>query len=182
MVENNNYQLYTDILIFSICGDIKKARDSKILAGSVILTLSAIDAMAFLAMPLSETEVTKKSFIDWVNKYMKTDINQQYKYEGIDLYGARCGIVHRYGTKSGLSEKGQCKILAYHDGTEHMYNSKIKDDFVLISFTRFIDDFFLGVRDFIKDIITLPDLKQRVDHRITSLFRIIPANGERKVL
>ncbi len=99
MTEDNNYQLYADIILFGICGDIKKAKDNQIWAGSVILMLSAIDAMAYLIKPLSETESAKKYYVDWVNKYMKTDVNQQYQYEGIDLYGARCGIVHQYGSK-----------------------------------------------------------------------------------
>ena len=84
--------------------------------------------------------------------------------------------MHRYGTKSRLSENGQCKIFGYHDGTEHMYDPKVRKDFVIISITRFIDDFFRAVEDFIKEFVVTPELKSRVDSRIGSLFRIIPAD------
>lgn len=42
-----NKSLYIDIIVNNICKDIKEARDNGIMAGAVILTLSAIDAMAF---------------------------------------------------------------------------------------------------------------------------------------
>jgi len=167
---SDNY--YKDIILDGICSDIKKARDNTILAGSVILTLSAIDAMSFLAMPLGQKKVHRRDYVNWVEKYMKTDPKQPYQYKGIDLYGARCGIVHRYGVKSRLSEKGQCKIFAYHNGSEHIYNPKVDGNFVLISIRRFTNDFFDAVEEFLQDMIIDKNVKSRVDSRILGLFRV----------
>ncbi len=74
-----------------------------------------------------------------------------------------------------VSEKGECKLFVYHDGTEHMYNPKIHNTFVLISTIRIINDFFKAVEIFINEVISSPDLKSRADSRIKSLFRVIPA-------
>jgi hypothetical protein len=167
---------YEDILVKSICGDIKKARDNGAFAGSVILTLSAIDAMAFLAMPKTQKEVHLTDYVDWTDKYIQTDSNQPYQYKGIDLYGARCGIVHRYGAISRLSEQGKCKIFVYHNGPEHIYKPRVNKEMVLISILRFTNDFFNAVRKFMQEMRKDSDLKSRVDSRILQLFRVSKAD------
>ncbi|MDD4910298.1 MAG: hypothetical protein PHR44_06475 [Candidatus Omnitrophica bacterium] len=164
--------LYIEIIVDGICGDIKKAENNGIVAGSVILTLSAIDAMAFLAMPLAQKEVKRKDYINWVEKYMKTDLQQSYQYRSIDIYGARCGIVHRYGVESRLSETKSCKIFVYHNGSEHIYNPSKEKDLVLISIPRFTRDFFKAVKKFMIDIARDKNLKLRTDSRITKLFKV----------
>lgn len=92
-------------------------------------------------MPLGQKDVEKKYYIAWVERYMKTSPNQLYQYEGIDVYGARCGIIHRYGVESRLSEQGKCKIFGYHNGSEHHYKPSVRKDMVMISILRFINDF-----------------------------------------
>lgn len=57
----------------------------RFITASLILTYSAIDAMASLIMPEKQKNVTGKDFKKWVNKYMKTDSNQPYQYRGIGL-------------------------------------------------------------------------------------------------
>lgn len=164
--------LYIEIIVNNICNDIKKARDKGILAGSVILALSAIDAMAFLASPIKQRNVTRDDYINWVQKYMKTDSSQSYQYRGIDVYGARCGIVHRYGAESDLSDKDKCRVFVYSNRSEHIYNPAINKDMVIISIYRFTNDFFRAVKEFLKDIAGDPHLKTRTDGRIMKLFRV----------
>ena len=163
-------KIYRDVIIDSICGDIKKAKASGAMAGAVILTLSAIEAMAYLGIPLTRKEVHRNDYINWVNKYMKTDPKQPYQYEGIDLYGARCGIVHRYGLTSRLSEQGKCRIFGYNNGSEHYYNPLISKDMVVISISRFTNDFFKAVTMFLGEVTNDKNLKARVDSRISGLF------------
>jgi len=163
---------YSEPIVDSLCGDIKKARDNGIFAGAIILVLSAIDAMAFLSMPLEQREVHRRDYVDWVNKYLKADTKQPYQYEGVDLYGARCAIVHRYGHKSRLSESGKCKVFFYHNGSEHIYNPRKEPSVVGISRNRLINDFFKAVANFLHDIGQDDDLKARVDSRIEELFII----------
>lgn len=165
-----SFNPYQNIIANNICGDIKKAQKSGAIGGAVILTYSAIDAMAFLSMSLKQKEVTKKDYIAWVEKYMSTDENQDYQYRGIDLYGARCGIIHRYGVESRLSESGACKIFAYNNGSEHYFNPKINNSLVIISTIRLINDFMHGVKAFMADMRRDPRLKSRVDSRLCSLF------------
>ncbi len=152
--------------------DIAVARDNGAITGALILTYAAIDAMAFLSMPENRKEVNRSNFISWVETYMKTDPKQPYQYQGIDLYGARCGLVHRYGATSRLTDSGRCKAFSYHDGSEHIYKPIIHEDFVAISYPRFINDFFRAMKKFLADIIKDKELKKKVDTRIVNLFYI----------
>jgi hypothetical protein len=154
--------------------DIKVALDNKAFTGALILTYAAIDAMAFLSMPENQKEVHMKDFINWTEKYLKTDSRQSYQYRGIDLYGARCGIVHRHGATSSLSDRGQCKIFNYHNGSEHIYDPSIHENLVAISWNRFIRDFFGAMEEFLADIMNDVDLKKKVDDRINHLFYVSP--------
>lgn len=161
---------YKDVLVDGICGDIKKVRDSGVLAGTVILILSAIDAMAYLSMPLKQNDVHRNDYINWVDKYMKTDEDQPYQYRGIDMYGARCGIIHRYGVESSLSEQGKCKVFAYNNGSKHYYNPAIDKKLVILSIRRLSNDFFKAVEKFLHAAKTNNELKARIDSRILKLF------------
>jgi hypothetical protein len=154
--------------------DIKVALDNGAIAGALILTYAGIDAMAFLSMPENKKEVQREDFINWAEKYMKTDSKQPYQYQGIDLWGARCGIVHRYGATSSLSDSGRCKILAYHNGSEHIYKPSKDKNFVAISWPRFIKDLFGATKKFLADIKKDEEHKKKVASRIVHLFYVSP--------
>jgi hypothetical protein len=70
--------------------DIDFNQDAGRFRATLLLIYAAIDAMAFLNMPANQTEVTRKDFINWAEKYLKFPCKAQLT--GVDLYGARCGI------------------------------------------------------------------------------------------
>lgn len=146
--------------------------DNNLFAATMILTYSAIDAMAFLSMPENKREVRRTDFINWVENYMQTDSNQPYQYQGIDLYSARCGIVHRYGATSRLSDSGRCKVFNYHNGSEHIYRPKVHENLVAISVQRFINDFFRAMSKFLRNALRNEELRRRIENRIRHLFII----------
>jgi len=156
----------------SIGHDIKAALDNGAPMGAVILTYAAIDAMAFLSMPETKSEVTRKDYVEWTERYLKADSSQPYQYEGIDIYGARCGLLHRYGGTSSISDRGKCKVFAYHDGSEHIYNPSISDKLVLISMSRFVNDFFGAIKAFLRDAIADEGLRGRMNRRMGDILHV----------
>jgi len=154
--------------------DIKLAIDNGAITAALILTYAAMDAMAYLSMPENKKEVHRSDFVSWVESYMKTDPEQPYQYQGIDLYGARCGLVHRYGATSRLTDSGGCKVFSYHNGSEHIYKPTIHEDLVAVSYPRFINDFFGAMKKFLADIMEDKELKKIVARRIVDLFYVIP--------
>jgi len=140
------------------------------LLASVILTYSYINAMASLIMPVNQEKVKGKDFINWVDNYMKADKNQPYQYKGIDLWGARCGLVHRYSPYSNLSKNGKCKILNYHNGSEHIYHKRNNEGDILLSVHRLVNDFFKAMSRFLSDLMKNETLRRKADERFKNHF------------
>lgn len=66
------------------------------------LLYSGIDTLAFLRAPVGAKEVKRDDFIEWCDRYMVPFL--QSAVTGIDLYGARCGVLH---TSSAASRLGR---------------------------------------------------------------------------
>jgi hypothetical protein len=79
----------------------------------LVLLYSAIDIFASLERNRSES--TKDAFVRWVDTYMLP--NSALQFSAIDLYAARCGIVHAFSAESDLSRDGRAKKLVYAWGT-----------------------------------------------------------------
>src|ERR1035438_9510843 len=77
--------------------------DNECLSAAVILIYSGIDAMAFLNMPAQQTDVTGGDFVRWVDRYVHFPCQEQVS--GLDLYGARCSVLHAHGARSNLSRR-----------------------------------------------------------------------------
>ena len=139
--------------------------------GVVMLTHCAIDTMAFLSMPSGKTRSTRSDFIKWVDKYMK--VGSEQPYEGIDIYGARCGIVHSYSAESDLSKNDKCKVVGYVVGKGcHVYKPDVDSDLMILDVTVFVHDFIDAVTRFLEDIEKSKELKGLVEGRLPKLFRI----------
>src|SRR5262245_13001345 len=76
--------------------------------GALILTYAAIDCMASLAMPDGRTEVRRQDFVEWAQKYIR--FPGKHQLTGMELYGARCALLHQYGTESRSSREGKCRV------------------------------------------------------------------------
>jgi hypothetical protein len=126
--------------------------------------------MAFLSMPISKTKNGSEDFISWVNKYMKTDIRQNYQYSGKDMWAARCGKLHSYSAFSDYANRKGCKLYGYTDGSNHIYNPKESERLVLISAHRLVNDFITGVKAFFQDALKDKTLKQKIDSRIKGVY------------
>jgi hypothetical protein len=65
--------------------------------------------MAFLDMPAQQQDVTSKDFVAWVDKYFRfPSLPCEDQLTGLDLYGARFGVLHTYSIISNLSRNGKC--------------------------------------------------------------------------
>jgi hypothetical protein len=128
-----------------------------------------LDTMALLACPVGKQSQSRADFIAWVDKYLSADTGSEYQYEGIDVYAARCAVLHSYGSVAALhSGANPPRKFGYTDNGPHR-----KDDterFALISVAVLIHDFSRAMETFINEIRNDSELKRRVDSRIHSLF------------
>jgi hypothetical protein len=116
---------------------------------ALILIYAGIDAMAFLSMPVGQQDVKGADFIAWAEKYIHFPSKEQLT--GLELYGARCGLLHTYSVISKLSREGKCREVGYVDDSvpEVIYHPEKHADLVMVSVTGLAEAFFRGVDRFI---------------------------------
>lgn len=88
---------------------------------ALILIYCTIDILAWLTRPTFQPDVQKDDFVSWVEKYILP--NTSLTCDAIDLYAARCALVHSYISESKLSRKGEAKQIFYAWGSaneEHL--------------------------------------------------------------
>ena len=118
----------------------------------LILLYTAIDTMAWVG--LSEGDVTRTVFKDWVNRYLLPSSSLPCTAD--DLYSARCGLVHSHTPESSSTGKGTARQIWYYGkgaSEEHLRN-RIGDraDIVAVRFVDLILTFSDGTVRFIEDL------------------------------
>lgn len=158
---------YTPLL--QILDEIGRAQDAGADVAALALVYVGIDTMALLGCPLGQQSQTRVDFIGWVETYLKAASGSDYQYEGLDLYAARCGLLHAYGSEADLHGRpNPPRKFGYADNGLHR-----KDDaagFVLISIAVLIRDFGRAVERFVEAMKADAELKARVDSRMPSLL------------
>ncbi len=78
---------------------------------ALVLIYCGIDFMGFLARAPTSQKINKNDFIHWAESNM--DCQKKLGVSGLDLYAARCGMVHNYTSDSTLSKKGKASRIVY---------------------------------------------------------------------
>jgi hypothetical protein len=77
------------------------------------LLYSGMDVMASLTS--SPNEPNQRSFVRWVDAYLLPD--SLIQCTALDIYAARCGVVHTFTPKSKLFLDGKARMIGYAWGT-----------------------------------------------------------------
>lgn len=90
---------------------------------ALVLVYSAIDTLAFLGSPTGTEFSEKRRFIEWCEKYIVPCFGSRSDGpSGIDLYGARCGVLHVSSAKSSDGQKGKAREIWYQFRGQHGLN------------------------------------------------------------
>ncbi len=171
--------LKEDPIINAIYGGIKKgiqvAIDNECMDSAAILILSGIDTMAYLNMPADQEDVTKNDFATWAEYYIKFPCKEQLT--GLDLYGARCAMLHSFGAVSKLSREGKCRMVGYMDKSipEVRYNPAISRELVLVSVPALAESFFQAIDKFLVDLFANPTKARVAEKRLHGFVQKLPA-------
>jgi len=142
------------------------------LVSAVALIYSMIDALSALTRPIKQADTDNKVFTAWVKEYI--DPENRLRCTAIDLYGARCGVVHNYGSDSRKRREGKAKALIYkwRNGPDPDPNRELplpKDAIILIV-EDLRDALEHGINSFFAAMEKDPELKKRVDHHRKELL------------
>lgn len=95
---------------------IKALFDKKLPHYSLVIMYSAIDTCGLLIAPVTQTEATGTSFKEWVKKYVLA--GSAFEFNEVDLWAARCAVLHTFTPKSKLSQAGSARQLHYYTGDD----------------------------------------------------------------
>jgi uncharacterized protein YqiB (DUF1249 family) len=149
---------------------------------ALIILYSAIDTMAWTNIP--EGNVFKPIFCAWVDEYMNSD--ETIGCKSIDLYSARCGLVHSYSSESSLSQEGEAREIWYVSSPAskddlQIYADQLKPNTIAVNITELISAFIIGTENYKNVISNDPEKKKSVNKRLEKWFRFIPSNSIRDV-
>lgn len=158
-----------------LVAEIKKCEAAGATTAAVTMAYVCIDTMAFLTMPATQTQQTRKDFIAWVDAHLEGHPSQPYQYRGIDVYAARCAVLHTFGSEAEIHRNDpSVKMFGYTDGGMHKYDPSIEPRLVLIGTASFLNDVTIAVLDFLNACRADKALRATVEARLPKIFVVIP--------
>src|SRR5471030_1004579 len=137
---------------------------------ALALLYSGIDVLGFLGS--TEPNATRQTFIRWADQYLAGFLIK-IAIGGIDLYSARCGLLHTGQAPSNWVYSGHARELWYRfEGPAHfnlMTNTALPA--VLIDVEELVEAFVNGVSQFISDVEANPDIGAAAEEKASKFFR-----------
>lgn len=158
-----------------LLAEIKRCEEVGATTAAVAMAYVSIDTMAFLSLPAGREVQGRADFIAWVDKYLTGHQDQPYQYRGLDVYGARCALLHAFGSEADFHDNNpDAKKYGYHDGGKHGYDPGVNDHLVIIGTASLINDVLHAMTAFIEACKADADLRQRVEGRLPKILATFP--------
>jgi hypothetical protein len=103
----DQYPLFKNMMLLT--SGIEACTEKKAMIPALVLIYSAIDTTGWLDS--AETFSTRNDFIRWVDNYLLKA--KPLNCTAIDLYAARCGLLHTFTPDSLLSSTGKARLICY---------------------------------------------------------------------
>ena len=154
----------------------------KALYGHVLIVIySTIDTCGLLDAPATQVSASGDSFKNWVKKYLPA--NPGIEFNEIDLWAARCAVLHTFTSESDLSRAGKARELQYYSGDKSSPQGQH-----LISFTKSLDGgkhlpvhfgdlceaFYAAIKKFIYDLDANCANSQAHADRLRNVLQVYP--------
>lgn len=147
--------------------------ENRFISSALTLIYSGIDNLAYLNM--KENQHVKPRYLEWIIEYM--DVSSKLHCKPIDLYGARCGIVHTHTPHSDLSNTKEAVQVVYSYGTmskeELQWRVDIipkKDKIIAIQVEELFEEYKIGIANFFKELEKNPQKSEQVKLRAKKRF------------
>ena len=171
-----------NVLLNGIIKDVNDAWERKSYRAALILVYSGIDTMSHLTMPAGKDEVTRVDFVAWAEKYLRfrdANKNPTLTLPGIELYAARCALVHTYSSEADLHKKGKAKRQIGY-GDEFLPEVAERGDvehLVMVSIRGLVDAFSRGVAATLQDIKGDEPRRKVFAKRLDKMMHELPFTG-----
>lgn len=161
--------------LVNLVNEIKKCEEAGATAAALAMAFICIDTMAFLSLPANRVTQTRADFVAWVDTYLKGHPEQPYQYRGLDVYGARCALLHAFGSEGNFhTANPDAKVFGYHDGGRHAYDPAVNTHYVVIGTASFLNDVVTAVAEFLQACVADPDQRARLEARLPNVLATFP--------
>lgn len=161
--------------ISALIDEIKKCEAAGATSAALAMAYICIDTMTFLSLPSDRENQSRADFIAWVNTYLKGHADQSYQYQGLDVYGARCAMLHAFSSEVEFhTQNPEAKIFGYHDGGRHSFDPAINPRLVLIGTASFLNDVITAVGEFLTVCQQNEDVRTVVERRLPRILATFP--------
>ena len=124
-------------------------------AHALVILYSTIDTLGLLGAPPGQSQASGDSFKRWVKKYL---LHAESEYNDVDLWAARCAVLHTFTTQSKLSNIGSARELQYFSGDKssesaiHFFSFTLSKGHVPVHVESLLRDFVDAMKEFVKDL------------------------------
>ncbi len=147
--------------------------EKRFISSALTLIYSGIDNLAYLNT--RDNKNVKPRYLEWINAYM--DVSSKLNCKPIDLYAARCGIVHTNTPDSDLSYKKEAVQVVYSYGTLSKEELQLcvdraqkKDKIIVIQIEELFEEYKKGIANFFKELEKNPKKSELVKMRAERRF------------
>ncbi len=141
----------------------------------LVLAYAAIDILGSLER--LEGEGTRKSFVRWADRYLLP--HSDLPCSAIDLYAARCGLLHSLTPEADLVKRGEARRIGYawgsgRDGDIREMSRRLKRDVIGIHVTSLITAIREGLHKFLVEVRADDERRRAVESRSGKWFAQLP--------
>jgi hypothetical protein len=143
----------------------------------LVVLFSTMDAAAWLSVA-GDGDVSRDEFVRWVDHYVLP--GAPLRCGALDLYAARCAMLHSMTAFSRLSREGKARTLSYAWGSASVEDLHIvirflgRTDIVGIHLSELKDALRSGFQSFLIDIAGDSARLGAVLHRASMLYSHLP--------
>lgn len=155
--------------------------NSKFPSAALSLMYIALDTAASLDYRLRKARPSAR-FVKWVDRYIVG--SGDLPCSALDLYGARCGLLHMYSARSHLSSKGHVAEIWYtfHDREADMLREAVREreleQVVVLSLDSLTSAVANGITAFISDLESDQSLADWAISKAKQTFQFIERIGD----
>jgi hypothetical protein len=163
--------LYKNLMLLG--SGIEACLEKTLTAPALILLYSGIDTTGWLDSP--DRDATRDSFLKWVENYLLKA--KPLACTALELYAARCGLLHTMTSDSHLSFSGKARRTCYAWGTASAQNMQRTIDltgksaeYVAVHVNELFEGWRLGLVAFSNELDTDPTRRVRVQTKAGQFF------------
>jgi hypothetical protein len=150
------------------------AVEASCLVSAVSLMFSTLDALAALDRPIGRASTDRSVFLKWVERYIRPA--ESLGCSAMDLYAARCGVLHTYSAESDLQREGKAQRLIYQwgEGPPADASVSLPKDAIVITVEALREAVRNAAHEFLIEAEMDPQTKSRVANHLPSLLCYAP--------